>query len=134
MMKHEISVYTAGSAFDLGNVKTNWRKELPNIKGVRWLNPDLAPVKKGFCFAFPRDMIQLREADVLLAVFNRGRVQRGTSAETGIAYALNKIVIIVSDSKESDHELRYILGYATIKVKNIKEAVEVLSFMAKGFI
>ena len=134
MSLREIGVYTAGSAKDLGNTKSNWRKTLPDIKGVRWLNPALAPEGKNFPFAFPRDIIQLQEAKVVLAIFNKGRVQRGTASECGIAWALDKVLIIVSDSEENDNELRYILGFATAKVRSLEEALEIITFMAKGFI
>jgi hypothetical protein len=134
MSKKELSVYTAGSVSDLGDTDSNWRKTLPDIKGIRWLNPALAPNKKDFCFAFPRDIIQLKESDVIIAIFNKDKVQRGTSAETGLAYALGKIVIIISDSNENDYQLRYILGFAHHRVRTLKEAIELLSFMAKGFI
>ena len=134
MSKKEISVYTAGSAFDLGNIGSNYRLALPKIKGIRWLHPALAPANKGFSFAYPRDIIQLQESDVILAVFTKGRVQRGTSAEVGMASIMDKVIIIVSEDEECDHELRYILAFIHTKVRTLKEALEVLEFMGKGFI
>ena len=95
-----IKVYLAG------NLHTDWRgkvkyqfQEAIEEKHVEFLTPIRGLADDGADKYVPRDLVLLRQADIVFAFIEHWDAEAcrhvGTSAEIGYAYALGKVIILV---------------------------------------
>ena len=142
-----LKVYTAGYMTGEGSDRFDWRAKLRSSywlsdaaqKGqfaVEWLNPGVpegeAPGAGDSTFYAPRDIIQIKHADLVFAYFDL-KVAKclGAAWELGLAYGLQKQIIMVDRSKEVG-SLDLCRAMSDVVVRTIPKGLERLRFIAKG--
>lgn len=131
-----LQIYCAGAVLDdIGD----WRKELPEIRGVRWIIPKIpfdGDRETWFlpAYFFPADLMGIRQADALLVNIIPGYKSLGTAHETGYAYALGKpIYMVVPEGPEDDDmddgagfDNRFGIQMATAEFRTLEDACEAI--------
>lgn len=141
-----LNVYTSGYMAGKGSVRIDWRRALEAAVAkrgadypegeVRWLHPGVPrkaiPGKGDPDLYAVRDIIQIRQADMVVAYFDL-QVARslGTAHEVGMAYALGTPVVMIDKSPDVG-SLDFQRQCALVVVSEIGKAAEVVAFTAPG--
>lgn len=141
-----LNVYTAGYMTGKGSDRLDWRAALEAAVAelyveypegeVRWLHPGVprntVPGKGDPNLYAARDVIQVRQADMVVAYFDL-EVSRslGTAHEVGMAYALGTPVVMI-DKSPVGGALDFQRQCALVVVPSIGKAAEVVAFTAPG--
>lgn len=139
-------IYLAGKVRNISyEAGTSWRKEATGVLhhyGIQTLDPmrdketlegvEAMPrsTEDMFCQpqnVFARDVFDVRQADVVLVNLNGGN-GRFTMFELGMAYALGKPIILVSDDPDRDDSLPLVFAPAVI-FHTLDDALEFITSM-----
>jgi nucleoside 2-deoxyribosyltransferase len=143
-----VKVYTAGYMAGDKSDRFDWRVEAERIyqgtlgdyaaqNNIKWLHPGVPdgaiPGQGNPDIYTPRDVLQIRKADILLAYIDL-EVARclGAAWEMGMAYATGKPVIMVDMSPEIG-SLDLQRSTATSVWTSLEDGVKALAFVAQGF-
>jgi len=119
-----IKIYSGGR---MPGLDTDWRNELPRLDNIRWLHPPYGGDANSW---FPKDVILIRQSDMLYAHFVDGYEHKGVLTEIGIAYALG-IPVVICASKQMQETYNFAMMCATSVVETFDEALDIIEFIAK---
>lgn len=142
---NDLLVYTAG-VLTPAAWERNYRRKLPEIPGIKFMNPKLFPadllfedggktyrnlvmgaIKVG-------DELWINKCDIMLVEFEdwkeTGEIQTGTSTEVGMARALRKRIVAVASTPEIRRQRHFPLAFCDTVVDTLEEAYEILRFCA----
>ncbi len=137
-----LKVYTAGYMAGVGSSRPNWRVQLRSYfkdsDCITWFDPgvpkDAIPGEGNPLIYMPRDLAQINEAHVIVALFNLEQARcLGAAVEVGIAYQQRKPIIMIDQNPEIG-SLDFVRAVATSVYTDFSAAVESLRFLADGFV
>jgi len=140
-----IGVYTAGYMTGPDSDRMDWRRKLHQAvyrqstdkKIIQWLDPAVpkgaVPGQGDPRFYSPRDILQVKSCDVLIAFFDVDTaIGYGATIEMGMAYAWQKRIIMIDFSPDC-HSLDFNRKISDSVWTTIDEAARALYFVAQGF-
>lgn len=135
-----IKVYTCGYMAGEGSDRFDWRKSLQNMLPddlIKYLHPGVPngaiPGQGDPKFYSARDILQIRQCDVLFAYFDLSVAKSlGASLEMGLAYGYEKRIIMVDKSPDIG-SLDLNRAIADVVWLDLEGAARHLEFVAEGF-